>query len=927
VQPTTTAPAGGADVPDTETLRAEVAQNLGLPVDAVLVTETTMLPGADACLGVYAAGSACYRARLEASGQVLFFHINEQGAYRNVADSPRPEPGEVILTWGADQCQVSAIGRPDWPVAVGPCQSEFTSFDLVQEKGIVTAQLDYLVSQYAPFDAITAAGLVAFGGRGQASPNEAEQRMIAEWAQYVAETAAGGQDDLPDRLALSWQRVGGIAGFCNTLNVYRTGYAEAYEACGDLLEDAAPVATGFLTAGQAAQLFDWLDSLPTFEYAQTDPATADAMTINYLFRGAAGMDTIEPADEVKRAVDLWAADIFTTIKSSPPTANSGLCPEVPRPALVMFDGRQYLIVDPASQERCAFDFPGETPGGMQVAGDALYYAEYGGGSGGGQVWRLGADGSAAPLAFTFAKQQTSNLLGFRVSDDGSLIAWSAGRAGAGTTTSDLWVAGVGGENPVALVTDQEAAENRMLVPIRFSADGATLYYALQPIGIGGAWPSFSGRYDSVFAIPVAGGEPLLLADCPTEGLFMCVGDVTQYGTIAYTDVNAHEIVVRDQAGEVIGRIPYAAEYAGYPTFSPGGHLAFYTAELEDDPESGVPTAAPGNLYFIGAPYQGEPGLLVTGDGVGQPLTWLGENQVAFNRSASPVQWGVAVAAIEGGDWPIEPWPPAADEPPLQYLAAWLEPVISVELLSSLTLDRTTATSPDGAWEVEVAVSDPFVVQPGEQERYYTRLTVANASGDVTYTVMERIGPWGLGYTRPGVYSWSADGERLYVTNVPVPDGCPGYVNGSDLYRVDLANGRVTRILPEVGLVVALSPDERQVAYLAYGGRGVVVRDVATGAEWEAGLTSDARVVADLRWSPDSQGLMLVQWTGACPVPGDPATTFVWLDVPGQLSRTLVENAPGHLGVAEWSAAETVLLQDEDGNRWVLDVTGGVLTEA
>jgi hypothetical protein len=40
----------------------------------------------------------------------------------------------------------------------------------------------------------------------------------------------------------------------------------------------------FLNAGQLEQLYAWLDSLRPFEIDQTDPGTADAMTIQLQLR-------------------------------------------------------------------------------------------------------------------------------------------------------------------------------------------------------------------------------------------------------------------------------------------------------------------------------------------------------------------------------------------------------------------------------------------------------------------------------------------------------------------------------------------------------------------------------------------------------------------------------------------------------------------
>ena len=124
-----------------------------------------------------------------------------------------------------------------------------------------------------------------------------------------------------------------------------------------------------------------------------------------------------------------------------------------------------------------------------------------------------------------------------------------------------------------------------------------------------------------------------------------------------------------------------------------------------------------------------------------------------------------------------------------------------------------------------------VATPKSGDSYYTNLTVTDAAGTSRWAVVDAWAPYGLGYTVPRPFHWSNDGNYLYVTNDPAPDGCALFVNGSDLQRVDLSNGEVTQIVEPVGLWLSLSPDETKLAYLSWeGDRPLVVRDLASGAE-------------------------------------------------------------------------------------------------
>lgn len=49
---------------------------------------------------------------------------------------------------------------------------------------------------------------------------------------------------------------------------------------------------------------------------------------------------------------------------------------------------------------------------------------------------------------------------------------------------------------------------------------------------------------------------------------------------------------------------------------------------------------------------------------------------------------------------------------------------------------------------------------------------------------------------------------------------------------------MTEVVSDVWFWIALAPDEGKLAYVGYGGRGLVVRDLATGEEREAGLSHD-----------------------------------------------------------------------------------------
>lgn len=125
----------------------------------------------------------------------------------------------------------------------------------------------------------------------------------------------------------------------------------------------------------------------------------------------------------------------------------------------------------------------------------------------------------------------------------------------------------------------------------------------------------------------------------------------------------------------------------------------------------------------------------------------------------------------------------------------------------------SSQSPDGKWIVQGTMEGPFADSAGGNEMYHTRLDVIRADETVTWTVWDQTSPYGLGYTTPRPFYWTRDGHFFYFTNEPVPDGCAIFINGSDLYRLDLTNGHVAQIVSPSAWWLSISPDEKKVAYI------------------------------------------------------------------------------------------------------------------
>ena len=279
---------------------------------------------------------------------------------------------------------------------------------------------------------------------------------------------------------------------------------------------------------------------------------------------------------------------------------------------------------------------------------------------------------------------------------------------------------------------------------------------------------------------------------------------------------------------------------------------------------------------------------------------------------------------EADDSPI--WRVAADNSELKEIIAdgYLLGVVNrwQSFVPSLTI------SPDGKWRVTSSISDPVPVAAGEAEqfqtgeKYHVELTVSATDGSVTWTAVDEWRSWGLGYTVPAPLQWSQDGRSLYFSNVPVPDGCSAFVNGGDLWRLDLADGSVTEIVPYVGLVLALSPDATQLAYYGSFGRGFILRDLATGSEQTIPLPewSTDWDIGGLQWSPNDEQLLLTQVLDPCSP--EPATAVVLVDVEALAAVTVVEQDERNFTILHWLRDDEVRLLDGEGRIWYLEVFSG-----
>ena len=241
---------------------------------------------------------------LEVDGARYAVHTNQDGSNVRFAGPAEPTAGVASgylgMEWRAssEPCQAAAITMNS--VTFGPCGTAPNEIPLASKDR--QDDLAYYISLYASFEADTPAGVLRFTGGGPAVATPAEQRMMAEWASLVAQEAETDRADASSGLALTWHREGGFAGFCDDLAVYGVG-----NGLPSTCQTEPPTSLGkrWLAASQADQLFNWIDTLASFEYGQKDPATADAMAVQLVFTGAGAGKATEQDQQAMLDFAAW----------------------------------------------------------------------------------------------------------------------------------------------------------------------------------------------------------------------------------------------------------------------------------------------------------------------------------------------------------------------------------------------------------------------------------------------------------------------------------------------------------------------------------------------------------------------------------------------------------------------------------------------
>jgi len=454
---------------------------------------------------------------------------------------------------------------------------------------------------------------------------------------------------------------GGVVGFCDTLTI-TVGGEYILESC------KRDRVTGTLELADLEILQNWLANFTAFQVMFEDnPGGADSLTTTLVFTG---QGTTEPDESQKQMAAEWFNSLFIRLwpqeVAAPPTPTpteigvDGLCPNVARPALVVADFQNpgnLTVVDPNTLAECNVALEQTPSGRIMAAAGNIYFPVFDPDTETMTIWQLSAAGEQTPLEFTSTSMVGAGPFTFVVSDDGAKIAWA--RTGINPDVdppifrNDLWAANSDGSNQVTLIEQSENSQKQFVVPIRFSPDGSELFYAIQPDGQGF---DFSGRFGSVYSIPVTGGAGQLIFVCPSAENPTCVGDVSPDGnSLAYIDRASGEVRVVSRDGNQLAAVQAPlTEFVGSAVFGPTGNLAFVSAVFEQQSDDAPPVPNPGIISFVAPPYTGQPQTLLSDNSVVTLWEWLDETRLAYGSLDEVGNVGTSLVTLDGQVSEISP---------------------------------------------------------------------------------------------------------------------------------------------------------------------------------------------------------------------------------------------------------------------------------
>ena len=279
-EPVSTPPSPAA----AEVVRLALAARLNLPPEAVNILGVTAVDWGDACLGIHPPDQMCaqvitpgYRIELAAGDNIYVYHTNSSGNQAILAEAPELKPGPSLITWSDLNDHTSPVFLSREGILVGYIGGQQILSPYKNSTRL--AELELWVHNYRSFSAETTSGSISLVGEGLKDPTVAEQRSMAEWAKAVTAESQPSASTRPP--ALTWRREGGIAGYCDELEITFSGLVKATSCRVQPAEDLQ-----LLNPEELATFYSFLDRLAAMQISSGDENVADGIQIELTFNGS-----------------------------------------------------------------------------------------------------------------------------------------------------------------------------------------------------------------------------------------------------------------------------------------------------------------------------------------------------------------------------------------------------------------------------------------------------------------------------------------------------------------------------------------------------------------------------------------------------------------------------------------------------------------
>lgn len=233
-------------------------EQLNLSAEKITLVSTEAVTWPDGCLGIVRMGVMCTQAEvpgfkiiLEANEQKYEFHTNQDGSIvmlaegaQDSADVEQSVIKQLAANLGLQESDISVVSNTT---------IEFNDACMgVAMEGVMCAQV------------VTPGHIIVLEANG---------------VLYEYHTDADGSRIQPASLAMVWKREGGIAGFCDTMTVFRSGEVYANQ-CKPQLEGRMGTFANLLSSDQQNQFMDWMAQFGEANLDASDPkGVADRMMV------------------------------------------------------------------------------------------------------------------------------------------------------------------------------------------------------------------------------------------------------------------------------------------------------------------------------------------------------------------------------------------------------------------------------------------------------------------------------------------------------------------------------------------------------------------------------------------------------------------------------------------------------------------------